>query len=187
MNYFQIIDAPNLTKRWFLQTPTDAAGRELDPESFRLGCPVDASGPLTISVRRPGPPIDWTFADFAMPVVRKNVGDVLQRMAGSSIALFPATVIGYDGEFYVLNVLTCLKCVDDGRSEMMKWRPEDGRTDKVGQYRQITKLRIDREAVRGSDIFRIDGWRIALIVSDSVKTALEKMRVTGISYLPVTD
>ena len=187
MNYYQVIDDPSLSRRWFLKSPTDATGQPVNPESFRVARHFNAPTPLTISVRRDGEPVDWTFADFDMPVVGENVGTVLKEIAGETITLFPARVVGFNGAFCVFNALVCRKCIDEARSEFIKWLPEDGRADKVGQYRQVTKLRIQREAVQGLDIFRIDGWRIALIVSDLVKASIKELGASGISFLSVTD
>lgn len=187
VNYYQVIDDPQDSKRWFLKSPTDANGQAVDPELFRVARAVDAATPLTISVRREGNPVDWTFADFDMPVIAKEPGDELASLVGDAVALYSAKVVGNSGAFYVLNALKCLRCVDESRSEFIKWLPEHGVANKVGQYRQITKLRLRREAVEGSDLFRIEGWRIALIVSERVKCAMERLKVRGVTYLPVTE
>ena len=40
----------------------------------------------------------------------------------------------------VLNSLRVLRCIDEERSEFVKWTKQDHRADLAGQYRQITKL-----------------------------------------------
>ena len=49
-----------------------------------------------------------------------------------------------------------------------KWTLDDHRPDKVGQYRMIVKLVIDSARTGDASIFRVSGWRVAVIVSSQL-------------------
>ena len=85
----------------------------------------------------------------------------------------------------MVNVLDVRACVAEGESEYLKWREEDGRPDKIGQYRQFTRLVIDPSRAVGARLFRIDGWRIALIASRELVLAFKQARVSGVAFNPV--
>jgi hypothetical protein len=46
----------------------------------------------------------------------------------------------------------------------------------------ITKLKIVPDLVQESQMFRVQGWEIALVISETVKVALEKRGVAGIRF-----
>ncbi len=50
----------------------------------------------------------------------------------------------------------------------------------------FTKLVVNEEEAAGAQIFRIDGWRTALIVSEGVKQTLEQGDCQGIRFESVT-
>jgi hypothetical protein len=79
-----------------------------------------------------------------------------------------------------------MRCVDDSSSAFIKWEEGDGRPDLTGSYRMVTRLVID-ESLVPTDIhlFRIEGWNVAVIVSQVIKDALDEIPATGIAYQPV--
>ena len=68
---------------------------------------------------------------------------------------------------------------------MQFWKPEDGLPGKVGQYYAVDDLRIDPSKVGGAKMFRTEGWTMALIVSEDIKQALERMKATGVKFTRV--
>jgi hypothetical protein len=56
--------------------------------------------------------------------------------------------------------------------------PEDGLPEKVGQYYAVDDLRIDPTKPGDTRMFRTEGWPLALIVSEDIKMALERGKVT---------
>lgn len=70
---------------------------------------------------------------------------------------------------------------------VMKWTEEDDRPDKLGDYRQVINLTLSPELIPpGIDIFRVAGWTVALIVSETVKLAMEATGCAGAVFEPVT-
>ena len=63
---------------------------------------------------------------------------------------------------------------------MERWRPEDGRPDRVGEYHAISGLRIDPAKVGNARVFRLWGYSLPIIIVDEeVKSALEAKGCTG--------
>jgi hypothetical protein len=185
MKYFEMDDFAEIQGRWWLKTPRDASGALIDPELFRNGQLLNLRPPLTISIRYDGEPLDWTFADFNMPVVSKRTATLLRSMCGNDFQSFDATIEGYSGDFEVINFLKVIQCLDETKSDVMFWKEEDGRSDKVGQYRQVANMRIDSSQIVNADIFRIAGWEIALIVSERIKVEFEMEKITGVRFVEV--
>jgi hypothetical protein len=185
MKYFEMDDFAEIQGRWWLKTPRDASGALIDPELFCNGQLLDLRPPLTISIRYDGEPLDWTFADFDMPVVSKRTADLLRSICGDDFQSFDATIEGYNGDFEVLNILKVIGCLDEQKSDILFWKEEDGRPDKVGQYRQVANMRIDSSQIGGANMFRIAGWEIALIVSEHIRRAFIDHKISGVRFVEV--
>ena len=82
----------------------------------------------------------------------------------------------------ILNVVNLVKCLNEDQSSFTKWTEEDGRPDRIGDYRMVTKLRIDPKAAAGNRLFRVRGWEIALIVNDRVKDCIEGFSESGVTF-----
>lgn len=114
------------------------------------------------------------------------MAQVVFAAAHGDVELVPLSVAGQTG-FEVLNALRIVRCVDEARSEFIKWTKDDHRADLAGQYRQITRLRLDTDAIpEDADLFLIESWRVALIVSDVVKDAMEHAGCLGAKFAAVT-
>ncbi|WP_407667015.1 imm11 family protein [Myxococcus guangdongensis] len=76
-----------------------------------------------------------------------------------------------------------VRCIDDKASkEVQYWMPEDERPEKIGHYRGVIDLRIDRAQVGNAKVFRTWGWSVALIVSEDIKAALGAAKITGARF-----
>jgi hypothetical protein len=180
--YFRVVDDLSIPNRWYLQGPFTKSGKEVDPRNFTEGKKVRAKRFLTIPLRRPGKPLGLTLADFDMPVASKDVGHLLENLAPQNIQRIPVEISSQPLGYEIINVTTTIKCVDEKESDIMWWIEADERPDKIGQYRMITKLKIVPDLVQESQMFRVQGWEIALVISETVKVALEKRGVAGIRF-----
>lgn len=176
MRHFRLLDDMSVPDRWFLNGPTDSRGQEVDPRTFTSGGYVEIVGGLTISLRQAGTPLDFTLADLGMPVVRREIGELLTRIAPTEVQMIPAKVETQSVSYAIVNVIPVVRCLDEEKSEVMVWGESDGRPDKVGQYRMVTDMKIAPDRVGATQIFRIDGWKIALIVSQRVRDALSGVK-----------
>lgn len=74
--------------------------------------------------------------------------------------------------------------LDEARSEFIKWTEHDHRADLAGEFRQVTKLVLARDTIPDdAHFFRIAGWEVALIVSEEVKSAMERVGCFGAEFI----
>lgn len=174
MRYFRVTFNPEINDGWFLGSPRDpgsgppdlqiAANRERFTSCSRYS---GAIRKFTLPVEVPGRPLPFSFGAFDIPVVTSRLGSLIADYAVGDVQLVPA-MISNEPEMYILNVLTCINCIDETLTSGTKWTTSDNRPDKIGRYRMIKELRIDASMINNSHVFRIDTWRIALIVSESL-------------------
>src|ERR1043165_534973 len=144
MKFYRIENNLSIEGRWFLQGPVTRSGLEVDPRRFITAEPFSTKDPLRVPLRQKGTPLEFTFADFDMPVVSPEVGTIFSSLCGSDVQRIPASVDGRAENVEILNVLCKRPCLDESRSQSItRWTENDGRPDKVGQLRMVIGLRID--------------------------------------------
>ncbi|EPX63212.1 hypothetical protein D187_005617 [Cystobacter fuscus DSM 2262] len=185
--YFDLSDDVHVAGRWHLGTPMDAAGQAHGSWLFMRGEPAQLMGGLRVPLYRPGEPLDFSLADAgAIPVVHVKVASLLKELAPGDVQLLPVEIDGQPDPFCLVNVTRVVRCIDDASSEEVEyWMPEDGRPEKTGKYRAVAGMRIDPSKVGDAKVFRPWGWNIALIVSEEIKEALERIRATGTKFKEV--
>jgi hypothetical protein len=129
--------------------------------------------------------MELSFALLDVPIATTQVADLIDSMAPGAVERFPVEIDGIKDKYEVLNVVRVIEAVDRGRSDYIEWKPEDGRPDKTGKFRQIHHLVIRNDVRQDAGIFRLAGWAIALIISAQMKNALEKMNARGVKYRPL--
>src|SRR6266568_3295312 len=127
--YFELVDDVEVEGRWFLNGLSDKLGRELDSRDFTYGLrldvgpplrvslsdadiTVDVAAPLDVSLRRKGCSLDFTFADFDMPVVTRDVAELLADIAGNEFQRIPVTVKSSKAKYEIINVTSRIDCID---------------------------------------------------------------------------
>jgi hypothetical protein len=120
-----------------------------------------------------------------MPVVRTGVGDILDGQLGCMVERIPVVVSGVaaEGAFEVLNILSVVDCLDQQRSQITWWTEADGRPDRVGRMRMVTRMAIDQSRAEGLHLFRIAGWAIAVVADEHVRSAFLRFGVTGVTFV----
>ncbi len=85
----------------------------------------------------------------------------------------------------MLNCTREVRCLDEEKSEFLKWLPTDHRSDLAGQYKSVTRPKIDPALVpENVHLFRV--WAgVALVVSEMLKDAMEEVGCLGAKFLPV--
>ena len=186
--YFRLTADVSIPGRWELGVPVDQQGREVDdPWMFKNGGPVHLDGRLRVPITLRGIPLDFSLAGIgATPVVHIKAASLLKELAPQHVQLFPVDIDGQPDQFVILNATHVEKCIDDEASEEVSyWAPEDERPEKVGQYQGVHGMRIDPSKIGSAKIFRTWGWTIALIVSEELKTALERIGASGPKFTEV--
>lgn len=186
MTYFDVVtDDVQFSYRWFLDEPLSARGKEIDAREFTYGQPYAGPRPERVPIGQAGPPVEFNMAAFDMPVVSQEIARRLSVIAPREIECFPVAVGSSIVRYAILNAVHREACVDEQHSIIMRWMPGDGRPDLVGTYRMVSNLRIDPALTHNRDIFRIQDWEVALIVSERIKDALDDIPDLGVVFRPV--
>jgi uncharacterized protein DUF1629 len=180
--FFNLHDDVYVRGRWHLKNPIDSQGRGVEDWDFRLGTPVRVDGRLKIFIEREGRPLDFSETNSRIPVVHVKVAALLSEMAPDDVQLIPVDIEGQPDQYLLLVATRRLRCIDEKASKVQFWQPEDGLPDMVGQYYAVDDLHIDKAKVGKAKVFRPEGWEVALIVSEDIKDALERMGTTGTKF-----
>lgn len=183
--WYRILDDVDFPNRWHLDTVLPSDGDEWAFWSLLSSDPNETKSGWKVAIQYPGKLMDFTFSGFDVPVLSKRTKAQLLSICHGEIELIPIKVEGTSEPFYILRVLKEIKCVDEIKSDFMKWQEHNGRPDKIGEYRMFTQLILDPNKIpKGVNIFRLVGWQVALICSEKVRSRLGD--ITGIKYENVT-
>lgn len=169
--------------RWWLEEPKLEGGRELPSGFASRGRAVESKGPLVTAVMREpvGLPTDFTFAVLDTPIVSKRAHELLRGLVGADAQFIPVTVEARSEQFMVFNVLASHACLDMEKSLY--------RTFEVGKDRKtmilLQKAMLQAERAPQHGVFRLAEAPSCLLVSREVKAALERERISGITFEPV--
>jgi hypothetical protein len=184
--FFDLDDDRVSLDRWHLRSPVDEHGQKINPWQFNEGRWLEPRGLIRFPVRPDGRELDFTLAAFSIPVVNGRVVQLFERLGLQEVQFLPVQVEGHAGPHFILNTLRSIRCIDDARcGEVRYFKPEDEQPEKVGEYRVVSGMRIDPTKVEDARIFRPWGWRVALIVSEELKQALEREGLTGLRFTEV--
>ena len=186
--YFELMDDMSSPERWVLGDALDSRGQTIGASLFLNEAPVHFDGRLRIPISHPGSPLDFSFSDSGdFPVVTSKIAQVLAEGAPADVQLYPAQVDSQSEPYFLVNVARQVRCIDDDAcTEVSYWEPEDGRPDKVGQYRSVYGMRIAPSRVGDARVFRPWGYAGTLLVSEEVKDALERTGASGLEFTEVT-
>jgi hypothetical protein len=185
--YFDLSDDVYVPGRWHICTPVGEDGQEVEPWQFTEGHSVEIRERLKMALRVAGTPLDFTLAGLDIPVVHARVASIFKELAPNDVQLLPVDIEGYPEQFSILVATHLIPCIDEKASdEVRHWKPEHGRPEKVGQYRVVSGMRIDHSKVGDAKVFRTWGWTVALIVSEEIKEALERIGATGTKFKEVS-
>jgi len=184
MRYFELRDDMLIAKRWHLGEVVASSG---DEPRLRVGISFDAGEqPLKVEVGQVGKALEYSSTSFAVPIARLSLGEAIEQVAAGDVQRIPVNMPGYH-DFEVLNSVRVVRCLDENRSEFTKWTKNDHRAHLAGQYRMVTRLKIMSEHVPAdAHFFRVEGWLVALIVSEKVKEAMERVGCLGAKFVAVT-
>jgi hypothetical protein len=179
--YYRLVDDLNVPGRWHLGEIHASDGTEPVLDGG-VSCPAEG---LVAGITNPGKVLDFSLTAFNAPVATARLAATIGEVAGPDVQRLPVTIAGQGG-CAVLNALRVVRCLDEARSEFDRWTAEDDEPELLGQYKQVTKLSIDPATVpRGAHFFRIEGWLVALIVSEELRAAMERSGCVGAKFLPV--
>ena len=183
MSYYRVlrdVQAPGLC---FFHEPVSAAG-PVDARNFTSCERFGAAGESLVLPVDPGDQPPFGFGAFDMPVLEPPLASKISDLAGDHVELVPVTADGQART--ILNVLRSADCIDEERTIGDKRPTGTTRTDPVGRYQMILHLFLDPDRIAGLNIFRVDGWHIALIVSDTLVRSFTADQRRGVRFQRVT-
>ena len=184
MRYFRVTVDPAIGTQWFPEEPVGEDGTVLDARLFTSCRPFSGSG-VRLRTKQDGVMLPLNFGPFDIPVARRALAERIARLAPDDVQVVPATTDS--GEACgIVNVLTCRDCIDELASVGTRWAPGDGRPDKVGQFRMITRLVVDAGKAGGAQVLRLTGWLTPLIVSEALLSNLDRRDLAGLALTVVT-
>lgn len=184
--YYELLDDRRSPGRWHLGPPLSESGEELDPWQFKEGRPVELGCIPRFPLDVAGHPLDFCWAAFSIPVVHARFVELFTSLRVKEVQFIPAQIEGASGTWYILNAVETIRCIDDARSgQVQYWKPEDNRPDKQGEYRAVHRMRIDPSKAGSTRVFRPWGWRVALIIAEDIKRAIESAGFTGTRFVEV--
>ena len=181
--FFELYDDVYVPRRWHLTGPVDSQGQEPDDVwQFTGGHPVKDPGRLRMVYDVRGRPLDYSHGRLNVPIVHARVAEVFTQLAPRDVQLLPVEVEDQSDPFFILVVTRIIRCIDEKASGIRRWTPEDGLPEKVGQYKSVESLHIDKARVGDARIFRPEDWEVVIIVSHQIKAALEHIKATGVKF-----
>ena len=181
MNYYKIID-DDTADRWHLSLPRDKNGEDLFEWKFNLGKICNENREIFVDIKYGGEPLDFTLCAFEIPVVNDKIINLLSDYITDNLQVVPIIIPDILDKFYILNILNVVDCVDEDRSEFIKWTKNDHRSDLAGDYREITELYIDQIKAKGNKIFRLGGWEMEIVVNEEIVSSFKSAKTTGILF-----
>lgn len=159
-------------------------GVELDARTFVQASSLHFPSGIAIEVDNEGEALDYNTGPFGVPIVSEYIADILSDLASNDVQLLPLDIEGETEKFYVLNVLHAISCIDEERSMVQYWGPNDHRADLAGHFRTVARIKLNSEAAHGIEIFRLAGWKTEIAVSGDLADALRLSGQKGMSFQP---
>jgi hypothetical protein len=179
--YYRLFDDLYIPNRWHLG---DIVSPDGDDPFLNTNTIYNGPIPLDCELYKKGCALPFCFTCLGIPVASEEITKAICDIAKHDVQCIPTNISG-KCKAMVINVLREVECLDENRSEYMKWTKDDHRSDLAGQYRMITRLIIDPTVIpEDAHMFRVKGW-VAIIVSSDVRAAMEKVGCYGAKYTNV--
>jgi hypothetical protein len=178
MQYFRLQFTAN-DANWFIAVPK--GGVPIDIWACQRVANAD---PIPFQIYKDGSRVDFNEASHAIIVTSRRLAELLERLAPADIQIIPASIEGDDEQWFVVNVLARVDCIDHERSKITYY--SDSHPESAGKPRGVLKLVLDADRIWNHHIFHPKDWEVVTVVSDTVKRAMEEMGTTGVDYWPVT-
>ena len=176
MKYYRLLEDMNSADRWYL-------GKIENINNWITHSDVLPDS-LDINLVQDGPEIDFTLTEnYVVPIISQRLKEKL--MAVSNIRFVSVKPIGKKCiyTYFAMIVEKVVDCIDEEKSKFEKFQNNDPiRPDMAGQYSAFFDMKIDKEKIEGLDIFRIENFEIAIVVSENIVNKLHSYGVRGIRF-----
>jgi len=183
--YYQLISELEIDGAWYFGDILDDSGKEFLGITFRSGKPFHVRHNLFVELSVPGSSVDYRFNFQAVPVVSIALAKVIERIDAKACQFIPVIIRPSTDGYGILNVLEVLKGLDYDQTIIKRFSKDDPVwPEKAGQIDSLSNLTIDPTKVQGHHIFLLAERPIVLIVSETLKNALEEKNFTGMKFIP---
>lgn len=162
-----------------------ADGRDVDVWAYGRCERVTETQPVPFVIDAAGPKVDFNPTAYTTIVISRKLGDLLRSiLPNDAVQFLPAQIEGATGDWEVLNILSCVDCLDRQRS-LVEYFPAD-HPEKAGKPRSVMRLIVDPSKAVPHDLFRVDGWSVVVVASERLKRQMESAGITGVEYWRVS-
>nr|BDT37000.1 hypothetical protein MFMH1_66690 [Myxococcus sp. MH1] len=175
--------------QWLLETPTRDSGEAFDePWMFVDGRALSDVGSLKARVSHPGAGRAFVFSTIEeTPIVSEAVASVFRTLSPDDVQLFPVSIEGVPERYFVVSASRVVDAIDEARCrEVHPHDEDDASAEYADEYQWIYGLRINPAKTGGAQVFRLRKFKVAFIVSEQIKAALEQVGNLGVSFESVT-
>jgi hypothetical protein len=175
--------------QWLIETPTRSSREAFDePWMFIKGRVLPDLGRLKAQIAHPGTQRAFVFSAIEeAPLVSEAVANVFKKLAPDDVQLLPVSIEGEPERYFVVNATKVVDAIDEARCREVQHDDEDDPSPEYpGEYRWIYGLRIDPSKVGDAHVFRLKKFKIAFVVSEDIKSALDGIGNLGVSFEQVT-
>jgi len=178
------------SENWHLKIMRDALGADGAGYRWRdltWARHVEVAPPSEIIIDKAGLKNYFTL-DIAAgaPVLSARAAQFIHPLAGGEINLIPARVKDESAEYFVMSILSRVKCVNETKTQYVeKWTKDSYRPDRAGEYKMLWGIVIDPKPAMEHNLFRLWGSSQHVIVSHAIKKMFEQEGLTGARFCDV--
>ncbi|WP_299769048.1 DUF1629 domain-containing protein [uncultured Dokdonia sp.] len=136
--------------------------------------------PKIVIENKSGKPQDFIMGGTALPIISKKVKELLLTLPESNKFEFISTNVenlNSNTEYWVLNILDILDCVDFDKSEYRTYNNSE-------KIKRIDKL-VFKEGAINKDIFYLKDFPVDIYVSEKIATLFNENDITGYKLIDI--
>jgi hypothetical protein len=183
-HYFKITPDFTFDDQCLLSEPLGNDGRELHPTHITQPRPISPQAASHADIISPGALLGLNLTAGCFPIVRKDISEQVSKFCGGELQRLKINISG-DENFELWNVLKCVDCIDEERSDFSRWTADDGILEKIGDYR-FNVLKIKHAAAQAHHLFRVLHCESVLVCSSAIKEIIECFKGHGKKFVNLT-
>lgn len=119
---------------------------------------------------------------FSLPIVSEVIVEILKGHCVNEIEYFPVKVnMKTNLNYFFINILNNVSAIDYDKSQYVELAPDT----KV--LEEINKLVLDDTQVANRHVFRLNGFKLVIFISEKLKNKLEELNLQELEFVPVEE
>lgn len=182
--YFRLMHDRMTFTSWHLDVVLSQEQHYITTVKFTQGKPLDLLNyeGLVVVCKQYIKSIDYTHTTYDIPIVSEEFSNFIAEVAPGSVQLLPVTILYENQEinsFRIMNIIKKIACLDLINSGISYASFPRKNSDQINAVYRIELL---TEKVNNEDIFRLDEWDTAIILSDVLKQQIEHKKFSGLRF-----